>query len=128
MIHFFLVMRNFMIYSRSDFHIYNIVLLTVFTMLYLISCGLICFITGSFYLLSTFTHLAPCSLPHPCCAFGNSLFSVYLSFYCVCVFFLKIPHMISYIDLTWLLSLTVIPWNLIYVVVSGKISLFSIVL
>ena len=49
---------TFKIYSLSNFQIYNIVLLTVFTLLYIPSPGLIYFITGSLYFVTTFTHFA----------------------------------------------------------------------
>ena len=51
-----LVMRSFKIYSLSNFQIYNIVLWTFFTMMYIISWELIYFITGSLDLLTTFTY------------------------------------------------------------------------
>lgn len=56
-------MRIFMIYSLSNFQTCNTVLLTVVAMLYVTSPGLIHFITGSLYLLITFTHFAHPSTP-----------------------------------------------------------------
>ena len=55
---FFLVMRGLKIYSLSNFQIYNIVLLTRVTLLYVTSPGLIYFITGTLYLVTTFIHVA----------------------------------------------------------------------
>ena len=49
-------MRTFKIYSLCKFKIYNSVLLTIVTMLYSTTPGLIYFITASFYLLTIFTH------------------------------------------------------------------------
>ena len=48
-------MRNF---TLSNFQIRNTVLLTIITMLYITSLGLIYLITGSLYLLAPFTHSA----------------------------------------------------------------------
>ena len=45
-----------LIYSLSNFQIYNIVLLTRITMLYITSPGFIYLITGSLYLLNSLTH------------------------------------------------------------------------
>ena len=42
-------MRTFKIYSRSNFQIYNTVLIIIVTMLYITSPGPIYFITGSLY-------------------------------------------------------------------------------
>lgn len=53
---FLLMMRIFKIYSLSNSQIYNTVLLTIVTMLYITPLGLICFITGSFYLLTPLIH------------------------------------------------------------------------
>ena len=47
-------MRTFNVYSLNDFQIYSIVL-TIVTMLYITSPELIYLITGSLYLLTTFT-------------------------------------------------------------------------
>ena len=49
---FFLVMRTFKTLSLRNFQIWNLVLLTIVTMLHSISPGLIYFITGSLYLLT----------------------------------------------------------------------------
>ena len=48
---FFLVMKTLKIYSFSNFHVYDTVSLTIVTMLFITSPGLIYFITGSLYLL-----------------------------------------------------------------------------
>ena len=52
---FFLVMRTFKIYSLSNFQLCNTISLTVVTMLYLTSPGLISFITRSLYFLTSLT-------------------------------------------------------------------------
>ena len=73
------MVRNFKIYSLSNFQIYHKVLLTIVTLLYVISPGIIYFITGSLYLLTSFTHFvyppAPASENH------QSVFSIYVLFY-----------------------------------------------
>ena len=55
----FLLMRTLKIYFLSNFQIYNIVLLTTVTMLYITSPVLIYVITGSLYHLVTFTQFSP---------------------------------------------------------------------
>ena len=55
---FFLMMTAFKIYSLSNFQIYNTVLLTIVTMLYITSSECIYLITGSLYLLTIFTHFS----------------------------------------------------------------------
>lgn len=61
-----LVMRNFNIYSLSNSQIYTTVLAIV-TMPYTIYPGLIYLITGSLYLLTTFTHFShPTSYLYVC--------------------------------------------------------------
>ena len=61
---FLLVMKTYKIYSLSNFQIYSLVLLTVVTLLYIASPGLINSITGSVYLSTLFIHfclsLTPC--------------------------------------------------------------------
>ena len=61
---FLLVMKAYKIYSLSNFQIYSSVLLTVVTLLYIASPGLIYSITGSVYLSTPFIHfclsLTPC--------------------------------------------------------------------
>ena len=52
-----------MIYSLSHFQIHNTVLLTIVTMVYLTFPGPVYFITGSLYLLTTFTHFTPSQIP-----------------------------------------------------------------
>ena len=52
---FFLMIKRFKIYSLSHAQINNIILLTIVIMLYLTSSELINFITGSLYILTTFT-------------------------------------------------------------------------
>ena len=51
-------MRAFKTYSLSNFQIPNAVLITLVTMLYITSPGLIYFITGYVYLLTLFTHFS----------------------------------------------------------------------
>ena len=53
---FFLVMRTFKTYSLGNFRIYNTVLLTIVAMLYTSSPGLLYFMIGSSYLLTSFTY------------------------------------------------------------------------
>lgn len=53
---FVCVMRTLKIYFLSNFHIYNRVVLTTVTMLYITSPRLIYFITGSLYLWTPSTH------------------------------------------------------------------------
>ena len=69
-------MKTFKIYSLSNFQIHNTVLLTIVTMLYDTSLGLIHFIIGGLYLLSLFTHFS--FLP-PLLVATTNLFSVYNS-------------------------------------------------
>ena len=54
----FFPMRSFKIYTHSNFQIYNTVLLTIVTRLYITSPGLTYFITGSLYLLIPSSHFA----------------------------------------------------------------------
>ena len=49
-------MRTFKIYSLSNVQIYNTVLLTTVTLLYITSRRLVYLIAGSLYLLTIFTH------------------------------------------------------------------------
>ena len=49
--------EDFKIYSFRNFQIYNTVLFTAVTRLYITSLELTCCKTGSLYLLTTFTHL-----------------------------------------------------------------------
>ena len=72
---FFLAMRTFKMYCLSKFQKCNIVLLTVVTMWYIIFPELICLITGSLYLLTTFTQPPPSHRPLA----TTSLFSVSVS-------------------------------------------------
>ena len=63
--HFFLVMETFKIYFVSNFQIYNTVLLTIVTVLYITFPGLIYFIAGSLYFLTSsfhFTNSSPLPL------------------------------------------------------------------
>ena len=60
--HFFFVVRTFEIHSLSNFQVYNTLLLTVVTMLYLRSPELIPLITGSLYIWSP-SPIFPCHLP-----------------------------------------------------------------
>lgn len=53
---FFLVMRNFRIYSFNNFQIYYTAVLTVVIMLFLTSPVIIFLITGRLYVLTTFIH------------------------------------------------------------------------
>ena len=55
---FFFVVRVFNIYSPSNFQVYNTVLLTLVTTLYIRSPELTHLITGSLHLLFTFIHFA----------------------------------------------------------------------
>ena len=58
-------METFKIYSLSNFQICNTVLLTLVTMLYVTSPGLIYLITGSLYLLTPFTQFTRPLPPAP---------------------------------------------------------------
>ena len=60
---FFLMTRIFKVYSLSNFQIYNIVWLTIVTMLYVTSPRFVYLITESLYLLSTLTQF-PSHNPH----------------------------------------------------------------
>ena len=59
---FLLVIRTFTIDSLSNFQMYSTVLLITVTMLYIASPWFTYFITGSFYILTCFTHFV-----HPPC-------------------------------------------------------------
>lgn len=77
---FFLWWDQFKIYSNlSKFQIYDIVLLTIVILLYIISLELIYIITGNLYLLTIFTHF-PTSCPPPHLE-TNNLFSVPMSLF-----------------------------------------------
>ena len=76
----FFMMRTLKIYSLSSFQMYNTVLLTVVSMLYVTFPGLIYLITGSLYLLTTFTNL---SSPNPTPTWQPPVCSLYL---CCCCF------------------------------------------
>jgi len=109
---FFLIMRAFKIYSLSDFQIWNTVLLTIVTMLTLHPYD-IYFITGSLYLLTSFT-----ILPTP---------TAHQSVLCICEFiviFFKIVHIreiIWYLSFSfWLTWLSIIPSRSIHIVTNGK--------
>ena len=83
---FFLVMRNFKIYSLCSFQICNTVLLTMVSMVCITSPWLIYFMTGSLYLLTSFTpsHIfLPTSMPHLWAT--TNMFSVSISLF-VCLF------------------------------------------
>ena len=60
LVKFFFSLMAFKICSLSNFQIYNTVLLTTVTKLYIVSLSLIYFITGSFYLLTPLV-----LFPHP---------------------------------------------------------------
>ena len=68
-------MRTFKIYSLSNLQICNTVLLTIVTMLCITSPWLIYFITGSLYLLTTFTQ----SIPNLIIQSHNLLFPIWTS-------------------------------------------------
>ena len=84
---FFLGMRTFKTYILSNFQINNTVLLTIVTIMYMTSPGRIYFITGRFYLVTTFTNFV--HLPSPPRATTN-LFSVPVSLFLFCFF--QIPQ------------------------------------
>ena len=77
--HLFSVMRTFKIYSLSNFQVYNTVLLTIITMLFIRSPELIHLITGSLYPL---TNISPFVFMNSCfvlfCFFMNSDLIVFL--------------------------------------------------
>ena len=58
-------MGTFKSYSLSSFQIYNTVLLTIVTLLYITSQDLTYFITGSLYLFTPFTRLTHPAPPTP---------------------------------------------------------------
>ena len=77
----FLWWKRFKIYSLSNFQIHNTVLFAIVSMLYMTSLWLIYFITGSLYLLASFTHFAHPS--HPLSGNHQSV-SMSLAFLFVC--------------------------------------------
>ena len=118
---FFTMMRNWNDnYSLNDFWIYNILLLTVVTMLYITSSEFISFITGSLYfwlpshislILSTTCHWQP-----PIC-------SLYLSCFSVCFLLSDSEYKWNYsvfVFHDWLISLSIVPSRSIWVVANGK--------
>ena len=76
----FLLMRTLKIYFLSNFQIYNIVLLTLVTMLCITPPGLICLITGSLYLLTTFTNFS--HSPPPTSGNHQSVLCIYKFMFC----------------------------------------------
>lgn len=60
---FVCVMRTFMIYSLNNFQVYNAVLLTMFTMLFIRSPELIHLVTGSSYSLTNVSPFLPSPSP-----------------------------------------------------------------
>ena len=61
----FLVMRTFKIYSLSNFHVHNTVLLTVVATLYATAPGLTSLVTGDLNLLTAFAVSTPGPIPRP---------------------------------------------------------------
>ena len=96
-------MRTFKIYSLSDFQIYNTVLLTLVTVLYITSPGLTSLITASLYLLTTVTHFAHC--PSRKCYF-QSLF--FLQNLCI-----SLSVIFSYVSQNSLLCQVIKCWSLL---------------
>lgn len=82
---FFLVVRTFKIYYISSFQIYDTVWVTIVTLLYITSSGLIYFITRRLYIWTPFTHFAN---PQSPALATNNLFSVFMrwSVLFVCLF------------------------------------------
>ena len=105
----------------SDFQIYNTLLLTIVTMLYITSTEFISFITGCFYfwlpshislILSTTCHWQP-----PIC-------SLYLSCFSVCFLLSDSACKWNYTVFVfhdWLVSLSIVPSRSICVVANGEI-------
>ena len=113
-------MRTFKIYFLRNFQIYNTILLTVVTMPYITSPRLICLITGSLYLLTTFTHFShsptPTSGNHQSipCIYESSFFKILL-----------ISEVIWYLSFSvWLISLSIMPSGSIRVAANGRICFF----
>ena len=75
----FLVIRPFQIYHISSFQIFILILLIIFTMLYITFLCLICFKTGHFYLLICFTYF---TTPHTLPLATTNLFSVSRKWWC----------------------------------------------
>ena len=120
------MIKTFKICSPSCFQIYNPVLLTIVTVLYIVSPWLTHFITGNLCCLNPFTHLhPPQTCPHRPQA-TTDLFSVSMSSVLfVCVF--QIPDVSEIIQClsssVWHISLSIIPSRSIHVA-DDKISFF----
>ena len=111
--HFFCVVRTLKIYSLSNFQVYDAVLLTIITMVYIRSPEIVHLITGSLYPL---TNLSPPPPP----LVTTILLSVSLS-----LAFLDSTYVISYnicLVFLWLILLSIIPWSSIQVVANGEVS------
>ena len=112
--------KTFKIYSFSNFQVYNTILLTIITILFIRSPELIHFLTGSLYSL---VNISPFPLPCPTCPtpsnYHSTLFLQFSSF---------IPHttdIIQYLFLSlWLISCNIMPSRSIHVVSNGRISFF----
>ena len=109
------MVRTFKICSISNFQVYNTVLLTVVTMLYIRSPKLTHLITGTLYPLTTFTHFRyydPCLWQLP-------TYSMSMSYDFLDSIYKWDPNRISLLDL-----LSIRPSSLIYVVTNRRISFF----
>ena len=107
--------------SLSSFQIYDTVLLTTVMVLYITSPGLTYLMTGSLYLLTTFTHFGPTSTP---CLRQPPIRSLYPWVFCYCFLRFHIYEIIQYLSLSvWLISLSIMPSRSIHVVSNGKIAI-----
>ena len=119
----FLVMRTFKIYSPSNFQIYNIILLTVVTILYVTTWWLY-FIAGGLYLLTHFTHfIHSCLWQQPICSlYPWAWFLLLLYKYCTMPHISGIVQYLSFF--IWFISLSIMPSRSTHVVINGMISFF----
>ena len=120
-------MRTFKIYALSNFQMYNTALLIIITMLDITSPGLIYFITGSLWLLNTFSHFT--HLPPPTSDNNQSVFFVSKSsifLVCFLVWFLDSIYKWDHVVFVFFhpTSLSIMPWKCIHGVANGKISFF----
>ena len=109
------VVRPFKNYSLSNMKIYNTVLSTMVTMLYISFSEFIHLITGSLYPLTSIS-LAPNPCPRQPPFYFVSVSSAFLDStyrwdHTICVF-------------VWLISLSTVPSSFIHTVPNGKISVF----
>lgn len=106
---FFLWWELLRIYSPSNFQIYSIWLLTIVIMLYITSPELIYLISGSLYLLTTFTHFPH---PSPPPQATTNLFCFYeFSFF----YILHMSEIIQYFFF-WFIILSIMPSEFILVI------------